>query len=106
MKVRGGFVSNSSSSSFLIKTDMSKKEIKELLQNVLDIHNKYIRENKTKLAYEDVYSELYDIPGGRTVIETNGDNSIPYWISEFLEMKFNVLSIHGYIGYKADNDID
>lgn len=103
MKIRTGFVSNSSSSSFLCETNMSLKEVKEMLQKLVNIHNEYINDREEK-PFDKIFSEPKTLSDGRILIETCYDNSIPFWISEFLEMKFHVNPIHGNIGYLKDGN--
>lgn len=112
MKTRNGFVSNSSSSSFIIK-DKSEKKVRNYIRTLLDAENQLEGGNKSiddicttsttnnvhTHAFEyynwgnygkeitfDQYKKLHDIkkdePG--VVVESTDDNSIPWAIQEAL----------------------
>jgi len=55
MKIRNGFVSNSSSSCFICDVDMTPKEAKELLKIILDCYNTMMEEEE---KYEDVFGTV------------------------------------------------
>lgn len=113
MKIRQGFVSNSSSSSFICHTKLSIDEVNEILQEMLDFYNKIYNDEKQfhdvfdytrKLDTEDIvnwnkdYGEYYckldedDI--GAINIRSCYDNSIPYTLFDFICEKFNGHRIH------------
>lgn len=107
MKLRKGFVSNSSSSSFVIDPKYVTKgldDIQKKLEMLLDFYNKF---HGKSLKFEDVfeepfvlYEENYDLsnqfagnssewdiraPKGSVIINSTGDNSIPWEIMQWIE---------------------
>lgn len=113
MKIRNGFVSNSSGSSFICKTKDNLKTVKEKLQLILDCHNALSGEN---LIFDNVFCEPYygsqdydkklvewgywrqvynsDTTVGKVVIDSATDNSIPSEWFEIIESTFNAERIH------------
>jgi len=117
MKIRQGFVSNSSSSSFICdyyrnEAKYTVEETKEILQKILDFYNDIEEQN---LSFEKVFEEPYigsqkDMDGldsffgteyssheranGRVIINSTEDNSIPYLIRGIIEAKFNAEYFH------------
>jgi len=112
MKIRAGFVSNSSSSCFICgKWGMCKYSIKEtidILQKILDFYNGLEEEN---LFFNDVFEKPrkakkedikflinWDVPEnrtkGKTLIFSKRDNSVPYLLFGFIEQKFAAERIH------------
>ena len=110
MKTRTGFVSNSSSSSFVCDTKKSITEVNEDLKVLLDFWNKWMPEHwdsddLTERKFEDVFGEIfiadekhekmmtedwqYEEPAGRLIIRSADDNSIPCEMFELIERKFN-----------------
>lgn len=110
MKVRNGFVSNSSSSSFICgDNDLSVEKVKEKLKILLDFYNTfYDRQEKFKNVFgyiglsesyhdDDDYDTSWyisEIGKDKFVICSNGDNSIPYDIWEFIEQGFDAHRVH------------
>jgi Cft2 family RNA processing exonuclease len=119
MKKRNGFVSNSSSSSFIVnsypcleekdKVKYSVDEIKNQLKDLLKIYNKFFKSN---LQFEDVF-DVYEFTGNphdgwedtyniltenidkpRIFIDSIDDNSIPYELFEWIEKKYFAYSCH------------
>lgn len=122
-KIRNGFVSNSSSSSFIINADKYDEDrIRNFIQALIDAHNIMRDESKGELRIDDVcdiytsasaesFAERivnfssYDMKGLKkkkeiervfenlksnfptsvVIIDSVGDNSIPYSIQEELE---------------------
>lgn len=98
MKIRDGFVSNSSCSSFLVKDNRSEREVKEIMGKIVDAWNT-VSENEQKcydhdwevvtLSAEDV-KDIKDYYGvdcheNQIMIKSASDNSIPYGIVSLLE---------------------
>ena len=112
MKIRQGFVSNSSSSSFVCDISMPLDEIKKKLNLMLDTYNKlHIIEKQ----YDDVFREPFigdekyekdsisffrkhydNLPTveDKVIIESADDNSIPYELWEQINFVFNAQRIH------------
>lgn len=107
MKLRLGFVSNSSSSSFICRTDKTEEEIILFLTKLLDLYNEA---TGTTLKYEDCFQQprmgskndekyLKDWEEnieavGQVIIESAGDNSIPYELFDLINLAFNAERIH------------
>lgn len=111
MKIRTGFISNSSSSNFLCKGKFTPEEAKVILQKMLDFYNDMNDTNKT---FENVFEEpglgtqgdlkLY-VEGweinvteeeviGHLIINGCDDNSIPYELFDLIESKFDAQRFH------------
>ena len=114
MKIRYGFVSNSSSEAFLCQASFSLEETKTILQKMLNLHNEIFKENE-KDKFEDVFQEpkfvtmedlilLDDFSGkgghpsddeiGKLIIYSEKDNTIPFTLFEIIEYKFEVERWH------------
>jgi hypothetical protein len=109
MKIRNGFVSNSSSSSFICSTDMRICEVRRMLEKLLDMHNEFMNED---LSFDDVFRQPFiadeaytkgEWAGhyryiadskGKVIIESAGDNSIPYEMFDYIEEKFDAVRCH------------
>lgn len=108
MKIRTGFVSNSSSSSFICNTKMTVEEVTESLQIMLDFYNKI---NDMNLPFDCVFEPpfiadetygnnwKYHYPemsraSGKVIIHSDSDNTIPYELFEFIESKFDARRFH------------
>ncbi len=117
MKIRTGFVSNSSSSSFICKTKMPPYKVEMILRRMVDV---YHDRNKDQLIYEnETYETMFEKPfygskaydealddyisfykrtdmttKGKLIIESVGDNSIPSELFEPIERAFNGTRIH------------
>lgn len=109
MKIRNGFVSNSSSSSFICKTDLSVTEVSEKLHK---IHQLYCEIYDDESSFTDCYEEPlyltdaekkeyfkywtthYEIPEGNIIINSASDNSIPFDLFDMIENAFNARRIH------------
>lgn len=112
MKIRTGFISNSSTSCFICaKWGTNKyniKEITEILQKMLDFYNdmegenlsfKRVFEKPKKATKEDIeLLDGWDVPEsdvkGKTLIYGSDNNSIPYLLFGLIEAKFNAERIH------------
>jgi len=109
MKIRNGFVSNSSSCSFVCQTKYTLKETKKILQKMLNSYNDTFNENN---KFEDVFGKLYigdtntDIEfkkwgqnphakiKEKIIIDSKSDNTIPWSIMKLIEEKFNADHYH------------
>ncbi len=107
MKIRNGFVSNSSTSSFICTTKESNTTIEAKLEQLLEFYNEW--EGKD-YKFKDVFKILkitkekirdlkenwnYNIPKHATfIIEGADDNSIPYELFDFIVSKFNASRLH------------
>ena len=112
MKIRSGFVSNSSTSCFICgtwgKDKYSIKEITKILQEMLDFYNHL---EDVKLSFNDVFEKPkkatkedinllagWEVPSIRVkdkiLIYGKDDNSIPYLLHGLIETKFNADRIH------------
>ena len=110
MKMRSGFVSNSSSSSFVCQTKMTIKEVEEALHQLLNFYNEFSGEN---LKFNKVFKKpfyptkefvknmnenwghlYYDYSEDKMVIESTDDNSIPYALFNLIEEKFEASRNH------------
>ena len=112
MKIRLGYVSNSSSSCFILAKwgtcEFSLKEITDILQKMLNFYNDLEGEN---LPFDDVFQkpkkatekDIDLLAGwrvaasevkGKTLIYSKDDNSIPGLLFGLIEEKFNGERIH------------
>lgn len=105
MKIRQGFVSNSSSSSFVCNTNLSIDEVKEKLKSLLEFYNEFCKEDlefdkifgfiglsQDKCEDSDYYTD--EIGKDKFVICSKNDNSIPYELWDFIEKKFDAFRVH------------
>ncbi len=112
MKIRTGHVSNSSSSCFILAKwgvcEFSLKEITDILQKMLDFYNDLEGEN---LSFDEVFCKPkkatkkdidllagWDVKEseikGKTLIYSEGDNTIPGMLFGIIEDKFCGDRIH------------
>ena len=107
MKIRVGFVSNSSSEAFICATNKSLYIIEEGLKLLLDTWNKLSCED---LKYDEVFevgmgnkamfsgwADTYSIPHDiekRVVIESVNDNVIPYELFGIIEDVYKADRLH------------
>jgi len=122
MKIRNGFVSNSSSSCFVcnpmggIKSwadgykNYTVEEAREILQKMLDFYNHMCDKEETfnevfgeiKLGDDEDVRFLLDWDEnwteervrGKLLITSACDNTIPYELFEFISTKFNAWRVH------------
>ena len=115
MKIRNGYVGNSSSSCFICNTKLSETEIKKILQSIVDLWNTSTSilypNDHSKMTYNEMFNGPY--PGGREydkylnpyidigehtkdkiIIESAEDNSIPHVFFDFIEETFEGTRCH------------
>jgi hypothetical protein len=114
MKIRMGFVSNSSSSSFICyNPTVTVEQASELLHQLLDSYYKFFGDEEERRSFEDVFQEpfisngklnetsttwegdAYNPPKGALVINSASDNSVPYLLNEWIEERFRAEGHHG-----------
>ena len=108
MKIRNGFVSNSSSGSFIFPKGMSVTEVEKILTKIVEfgkeinttarggiqtgLRSPVLIKNKDAEVIRHMAQDSYhpkninmDDYQGRVVAYTVGDNTVPYWVHEILE---------------------
>lgn len=104
MKNRLGYVSNSSSSSFIVCDDRPIEEVESFMKKLVEFYGESI------FTEDDYYVQLIDsefaenyrsskwteepIVAGRVMVRSSSDNSIPSELFEILETKLNAFRIH------------
>lgn len=104
-------ITNSSTELFVIDTDKSVETIKEILQEAINLHNKTLgtlytfnevfeepKFNKGKVVidgWEDYYQSKHS---DAVIIKSADDNSIPYWMFEFIEYVFGYSTERFHLG--------
>lgn len=123
MKIRQSFVTNSSSSSFIVsREDLDEEGVELELRRILSLYNEMV---DTDYKYEDCFGSIYKYSRdhyladqkqikkystaqytwdgygyeeehniGKIFITSNGDNSIPYELFDIIEKKFNAERFH------------
>ena len=109
MKIRLGFVSNSSSEAFICRSGYSVEETKAILQKMLTFHNEMFDSN---LDFDDAFEyprivteediKLLEDYGNRldktdkesVFILSKGDNTIPYSMLDMISRKFDAYRTH------------
>lgn len=104
-------ITNSSTELFVIDTDKSVETVKEILQEAVNLHNKV---EETSYKFEDIFEEPVFNKGkviikgyedyykskhsDAIIIEGASDNSIPYWMFEFIENIFGYSTERFHLG--------
>lgn len=111
MKIRNGFVSNSSSSSFICSTKLNLDQVKNKLDIMVEMYNRLYNAKET---FDDMFEYPYvisktNIEGykerisyfgggsvsiGDIIIDSAGDNSIPWMLHTAIEDLLNANRIH------------
>ena len=119
MKIRQGFVSNSSSSSFVVnyyeeyaKENFDVVQVETLMEDCVNFIQKLLGKNDGEgfskedynvfVANEDYENLLvkdwkYGKEGeivGKIIIASSSDNSIPYLLFDLIESRFNAIRFH------------
>jgi len=104
-------ITNSSTELFIISTDKTIKFVKEILEECINLHNKTMG---TSYTFNQIFEEPY-FGNARTALSgwegyynstlENGiilsgkeDNSIPYWMFEFIETAFGYNTERFHLG--------
>lgn len=108
MKIRAGFVSNSSTACFICEAKYPITEAIKILEKILDFYNELFEE---KLLLDEVFKEPFfgtkedekkyvegwEYHGkveGKLIIEGAGSNSVPYDLQELICSKFKADYLH------------
>ncbi|MFH1547155.1 MAG: hypothetical protein ABIC57_01580 [bacterium] len=112
MKIRSGFVSNSSSEAFILSTNKNLEKVEQDLRLLLDTHNKITNEDK---KFTDVFDDHIHIidesdirylsnwsnqwkyigqPEGKIVVYSAGDNTITWGMMDYICDLFDAERIH------------
>lgn len=101
-------ITNSSTELFVGDKERSIELVKEILQCAIDLHNKVEDSN---FKFEDIFDEPYfgsckdtlngwedyypsHNYGDELILRGADDNSIPYWMHEFIESTFSARRYH------------
>lgn len=107
-------ITNSSSELFVCDTEKSVHQIKEMLQDLLNLYNK---QTDNEYGFDSVFDEPYlvgsiedvdnnlkdwgydsthykDFDKGIIVIESSDDNSVPFVMQQWIEEIFNAERFH------------
>jgi len=102
-------ITNSSTELFVLDTNKSLEVVKDILQNLIDFHNKMYN---TNFKFEDIFEEPYigntdsflqgfygtsNIKEGIIILGAY-DNSIPYWMFDFIEEVFTYKTERFHLG--------
>ncbi len=112
MRVRKGFVSNSSSSSFVCDVELSPEEVVEQLRTMLHHFGQIMdRDYKYSDVFGEVFSSSEEVPHheidyveycwftrgdlkDKVIIRSQGDNAIPYEMFDLIKKRFSAFRIH------------
>lgn len=86
MKIRNGFVSNSSSSSFVIKTPTNISKVSAILDEVGN-YDYYVLDNVLYTSFISDCSNLYSTLSELSEYSYEGSHGVPYEESEFIEFE-------------------
>ena len=89
MKIRNGFVSNSSSSSFVCNTGLHAGEVEFKLGRMLDMYNELF---ETNLLFDEIFA-VYQT-GHAVTIRSVYDNSIPFELFDLIKCLFDATYCH------------
>lgn len=107
-KMRMDFVTNSSSSCFVVQTGETPEQVKVELEKLVTFFNEW--NNTDEFSYENIFEEptIYNFNGrdryswsyenasndGKTIIMSADENSIPWAFNELIEEKFETTRNH------------
>ena len=108
MKTRTGFVSNSSSSSFVCDTELAPGEVAAKLEELIKMYNKLMNKHYDydsmfeypRIGTPHTHKDWHDYEpslrtaGGKIVIDSAGDNTIPYELFDLIEVMFEGVRCH------------
>lgn len=105
-KIRTSFVTNSSSSCFVVQTGETPEQVKEQLEQLVNLYNVWYDSNHefgdffdepyTYHYKKQPYSWGYENPKseGKTIIMSAEDNSIPYDLDDLISNKYETSRNH------------
>lgn len=104
-------ITNSSTELFVIDTNKSVNIVREILQEAIDLHNKA---SETSCEFNDIFKEprfnfgkviiegyedyFKSDNSDAIIVEGSFDNSIPYWMFEFIESVFGYSTERFHLG--------
>ena len=104
-------ITNSSTELFIIPTDKTVEFVKEILQEAINLHNKT---NGTSYTFDEIFKKPYvgsskDALDGwedyyksslseGIILSGASDNSIPYWMFDFIEYAFSYKTERFHLG--------
>lgn len=112
MKIHNGFISNSSSEAFICNTTKTLEQIKEELEQILELYNKIVC---ARYSFEDVFEPLsvgneghkvclegylsyyrikMPVIVGKVIINSAGDNTIPFALLDLIEEAYDATRVH------------
>ena len=116
MKIRNGFVSNSSSSSFVCKVPFDSEEVTSALKELVRFYGEWMCEDDHSPEFEDMFDPYFEqVDGvlpkeesvycnayqtgyleehGTFIIRSATSNTVPYELFDLIEKRFDASRIH------------
>ena len=107
MKIRSGFVSNSSSASFIVGSDKTIKQVEKILKRIVsgynimtgesyseDMFDVFIAGNETVKMFADYNVDKKYVKDHIIIMGNGGDNSIPYDMFDMIEGQCQATHYH------------